>query len=154
MDFQLNLDSETVSHLNPIRPLCIDVHVPVREVFDQLKQLNRSAAMICRDAMLVGIFTERDALRLIATGADLDVPVETVMARDPVCLLPTDTVGEAVARMSRGGYRRLPIVDGDGTPVGVISVRHILHYLVGHFPAAIYTLPPTPDQAPREREGA
>ena len=56
--------------------------------------------------------------------------------------------------MSRGGYRRLPIVNRDGAPTGVLSVRQILRYLVEHFPTAIYTLPPTPDEATKDREGA
>ena len=76
------------------------------------------------------------------------------MARNPVVVSPEDSVGDAIAKMSRGGYRRLPIVNRDGVPTGVLSVRSILHYLVEHFPMAIYTLPPTPDEATKDREGA
>ena len=76
------------------------------------------------------------------------------MARNPVVVSPEDSVGDAIAKMSRGGYRRLPIVDRDGVPTGVLSVRQILRYLVEHFPTAIYTLPPTPNEATKDREGA
>jgi len=154
VDFQLNLQSETVDHLDSVPPLCVESGVSVRQVLRELKQRRRSAVMVCQDGILVGLFTERDALRMIAAGADLDVPVDTVMAREPVTVSHHDCVKEAIGRMSRGGYRRLPIVDDQGRPVGVLSVRHILRYLVEHFPKMIYTLPPTPDAATKDREGA
>jgi CBS domain-containing protein len=152
--FQLDLNSETVERLDPIAPLCVETDVSAREVFDHLKNLKRSAVMVCRDDLLIGIFTERDALRLMASGADLDVPIESVMARQPVTLTSGDSVATAISRMSEGGYRRLPIVDRRGVPIGVISVRHIVRYLVEHFPSAIYTLPPGPDSTTKDREGA
>jgi len=154
VDFQLNLQSETVGHLDSVPPLCVEIGVSARQVLRELKQRSRSAVMICRGGVLVGLFTERDALRMIASGADLDVPVDTVMTKQPVTVSQHDSVKEAIGRMSRGGYRRLPIVDDHGRPVGVLSVRHILRYLVEHFPKMIYTLPPTPDEATKDREGA
>lgn len=154
MDFKLNLNAETVASLEALPPLCVDPSMPVRDVLHELQTRRRSTVLICRDGKLAGIFTERDALKLMATEANLDVPVEEVMACDPVVVSPEDSVGDAIARMSRGGFRRLPIVDRDGVPTGVLSVRQILRYLVEHFPAAIYTLPPTPEEATRDREGA
>ena len=154
MDFQLNLTTETVSRLNPPLPLCFEPQVPVREVIQVMQTRARGAAVIWREGLLVGIFTERDAVKLLATGADLSVPVEQVMTRNPVVLSSTATVAEAIATMSRGGYRRLPIVDAAGRPIGIVRVKQILHYLVQHFPAAIYNLPPSPDSGTHEREGA
>ena len=154
MDFHLHLSAETVEHLDKLPALCVEPGLTVREVLKQLKARRRSSVLVCHDGRLVGIFTERDALKLMAEDADLDVPVETVMARDPVVVTPGDSVGQAIAKMSEGGYRRLPVVDRCGVPTGVLSVRQILHYLVEHVPTAIYTLPPTPDEATKDREGA
>jgi CBS domain-containing protein len=154
VDFQLNLHTETVDRLDPPQPLCFEQHVPAREVLHAMKTRARGAAVICRQGVVAGIFTERDAVRLMASGANLDVPIEQVMARDPVVLSRTDSVGKAIATMSQGGYRRLPIVDEHGRPIGIVRVKQILHYLVQHFPAVIYTLPPGPDLATKEREGA
>lgn len=154
MDFQLNLNAETVAHLEALAPLCVPPTMTVRDVLQMLQTRRRSTVLICRDSQLVGIFTERDALKQMATEANLEAPIERVMTRDPVVVLPEDSVGDAIAKMSRGGYRRLPIVDREGIPTGVLSVRQILRYLVEHFPAAIYTLPPTPEEATKDREGA
>ena len=55
--------------------------------------------------------------------------------------------------MEEGGYRHLPVVDERG-PVGVLSVKRIVHYLVEHFPTTVYNLPPDPAVVPQQAEGA
>ena len=44
--------------------------------------------------------------------------------------------------MMVGGYRHIPIVD-DGVPVGVVSVRHVLNYLVENFGEVLLASSPT-----------
>ena len=154
MVFDLHLDTETVGHLNLPMPLCIAPEVPVREVFRQLQETKRGSVSICRDGKLVGIFTERDALNLMALGGEMDVAIEKVMSSQPATVLATDTVRSAIEKMSGGGYRRLPVLDEEGRPVGLLKVSTILHYLVEHFPAFIYNLPPQPNQRVNQREGA
>jgi CBS domain-containing protein len=50
--------------------------------------------------------------------------------------------------MHVGGYRHVPLVDEAGRPVGVISVKDIVSFLVELFPAAVLNLPPDPRRAP------
>ena len=156
MDLQQNLSSETVGHAHPApaEPVSFETTTTVREVLHRLKELRTGAALICRDGILVGVFTERDGLKLLAQGADLDMPIEQVMTRDPITVSQDTTVADAIAQMSSGGYRRMPIVDQDGRPTGLLKVAGILHYLVQHFPNIVYTLPPQPHHATQEREGA
>ena len=110
--------------------------------------------MVCVEGKLLGVFTERDALRLLADGGSLDVPVAEKMVQSPVTVRKTDTVAQAISLMSSGGFRRLPIVDQAGNIEGVLKVSSLLHYLVEHFPKVIYTLPPVPHYKPVTREGA
>ena len=58
----------------------------------------------------------------------------------------------ALSKMQRGGYRHLPVVDERGRPVGILSAKHIIRYIVEHFPAVVYNHPPTADY-PAERFG-
>jgi len=153
-DLQKNLNTETVDRADPADPPRATPSTTVREVLHLLREQSTGCALICDDEKLVGIFTERDALRLMAKEADWDVPISEVMVTEPVTLSPNSTVGEAVAKMAAGGYRRMPIVGADGKPVGLVKVSGILHYLVQHFPSVVYTLPPTPHHATQEREGA
>jgi CBS domain-containing protein len=152
--FDLELETESVMRANPGAPVCVPTDATLTEVFERLKQDAAGSVLVCRGETLVGIFTERDALRLMAHGADLSGPIEQVMVRDPVTVTPQDSVATAIEKMSAGGYRRLPIVAEGNKPVGVIRAAGILHFMVTHFPQVIYTLPPQPHHRAQEREGA
>lgn len=154
MDFQLSLESEGVGSAYPDQPVAATADDSVGDVLQLLRAQRTGAALICEGAKLVGILTERDALKLMARGADFSTPMREVMSSEPATISSTATVGEAIRVMSEGGYRHLPIVDASGKPTGVLAVHGIVHYLVDHFPETIYNLPPDPKSAPREREGA
>lgn len=154
MDIRLNLQSESVEHATPAEPLSVEPNTSIRDVLALLKERNVGSLLICRGEVLVGIFTERDALRLMAEDSDLNVPIESVMVPDPVTCHAGSTVAAAIQKMSAGGYRRLPIVDDGDRPIGVIKTSGIVHYLVEHFPSAVYNLPPVTEPATQEREGS
>jgi CBS domain-containing protein len=158
VDHQLHLQEKVeLAHLEP--SVCVQPGASIREVLGLLKRQSAGSCLVCAPGAggrgkLVGIFTERDALKLLAASSDLDRPIETVMSRDPATARATDTVASAIEKMSRGGYRRLPVVDAQGQPVGVVGVAGIVHFLVEHFPQTVYNLPPKPNPAMPEREGA
>ncbi|MCA9238549.1 MAG: CBS domain-containing protein [Planctomycetales bacterium] len=126
---------------------------PTSDVMGLLTAQKQAAALVCDGSRLIGIFTERDALRLMAEGADLSAPISSVMTQVVASVTPGTSVAEAIKLMSEGGYRNLPVVDESGAPLGVVAVRGIVHYLVDHFPEAVYTQNPTGD-GQAEREGA
>lgn len=104
---------------------------------------------------LVGIFTERDFVnRVVAAGTDASRPVEAFMTRGLKTIRHSSSVQAAVELMASGRYRHLPVVGDNGEPLGVLSVKDVVRYLVEYFPAKVYNLPPTPDQAQPAREGA
>lgn len=154
MNFHLHLDSEQVQHIPADDAFSAGVKTSLREVMHRLKESNVGSILVLDGERLAGIFTERDALQLMAGGADWDVPVESVMTPNPVTIPLEASIGTAIHKMCVGGYRRLPVVDAAGSPKLTLKVSHILHYLVEHFPRYVYTLPPSPDQATQSREGA
>lgn len=154
MDVHLTLDTDAVAQVAKPEPLCVPVDLSVRETLHAMKEKRRGAILVCDGEKLAGIFTERDALKLMEPGADLDVTVGQVMTANPETIADSETVGDAIAKMARGGYRRLPMVDPEGRPKGFVTVADILHYLVGHFPAIVYNLPPNPHHSTQTREGA
>jgi predicted transcriptional regulator len=80
--------------------------------------------------------------------------MDDCMTPTPVTVHRRDSIRTAIKKMQGGGYRHLPVVDDNNIPVGILSVKRIVHYLVEHFPAAIYNLPPDAKNLPSEREGA
>jgi CBS domain-containing protein len=149
----IDLHAESVQRAGPVAAYCVEPGTSVHAVLSELKTRGCGEALVCRDGILVGIFTERDAMRLLASGQDVACSVDSKMTPNPVTLRATDTIGTAVARMSANGYRRLPIVDDEGHPTGLVNVAGIVHWLVQHFPEAVYNLPPVSKPVIREREG-
>lgn len=154
MSFHLSLNTEPVTAAYPDDPLLVSPDATVGEVLRLLKAHRAASVLVCADKQMVGIFTERDALRWMASGQSPDLPIESLMSRKLTAVHEKSTVGEAIRLMSQGGYRRLPVLSADGQPTGVAAVHGIVHYLVEHFPQTIYTLPPKPDSVQVEREGA
>jgi CBS domain-containing protein len=154
VSFQLNLNSETVDQTYPSQPVCLPPTATVREAMERMNACNEAAILVCQEERLIGIFTERDALKRMANGDGCEATLQEVMTKQPAALSIRDTVGSAIAKLSKGGYRRLPIVDDKGRPTGVLKMEGILHYLIEHFPAVIYNLPPEPHHATRDTHGA
>ena len=92
----------------------------------------RIGALVVMDGeRLMGIFTERDALgRVLAQGLDpAHTKISDVMTRDPYCISPTTTVGEAMGLVTARRFRHLPVVE-NGKLVAVISSGDLTHWLV------------------------
>lgn len=154
VNFQISLLSDCVTSAHPDGPLATSSDASIASVMQLLKTQRTGAVLVCEKDKLVGVFTERDALKQMREKSDLSRPVREVMSSNPITVSPQSSVGEAIHKMSSGGYRHLPIVDAQGRASGVVAVRGIVHYLVEHFPATIYNLPPNAEGAPAEREGA
>lgn len=154
VDFHLSLESEGVGSAYPEELLAARADDTVGNVMQLLRAQRTGAVLICDGPKLVGIFTERDALKLMASTTDFSTPVRDVMSGSPETIAATATVSEAIRKMSEGGYRHLPIVDAHDHPAGMLAVNGIVHYLVDHFPETVYNLPPDPKPKSREREGA
>ena len=73
------------------------------------------------DRQLLGIFTGRDAVRLLAEGLDAKATrLDAVMTREPVTLGPTATAMDALHILADCGFRHLPVVC-DGRVAGIVS---------------------------------
>ena len=154
MDLYRNVTTNPVSGIELKAVVDVDPGMSVADVLALMQREQAGSVLVCREGRLAGIFTERDTLRIIATGQDTSAPIESVMTANPVTVRATDSVGTAIARMHRGGHRRLPMVDEDGRPVGVVTVAGLVRYLVEYFPASVYNLPPVAQHTTRDREGA
>jgi CBS domain-containing protein len=73
------------------------------------------------DLRLIGIFTGRDAVHMLAEGKSAARTIlADAMTRDPDTMPPGKTAIEALRQMEDGRYRHLPIVD-NGIVVGIVS---------------------------------
>ena len=153
MDIAVQLKVETVEQAPWEDPLVVSPNATLREAVALMRRERSGGVLICREARIVGILTERDVLRSMAAGSAWDSCVESIVSGYCVTIPRNTTIAAAIRLMNKGGYRRLPVVNSDGAPIGVITVSGIVHYLVQFFPGLVYNLPPRPQPLLSEREG-
>ncbi|MCZ6598110.1 MAG: KpsF/GutQ family sugar-phosphate isomerase [Planctomycetota bacterium] len=87
-----------------------------------------AAIVVDEDEKLVGIFTDGDLRRLLASGdgSRLEQPVDEFMGRDPKVVHPDQLLEEAEYLLREHKIDQVPVVDGDGKPVGLLDVQDVL----------------------------
>jgi CBS domain-containing protein len=138
MELRSILTSTKVSEVALANPPSFAPSDTIAAAVDGMRAHSHGSAVICSGRKLLGIFTERDLLRFIAGGGDFKTPLSQVMTASPKTLTADSTLFDAAQSMDQGGYRRMPVIDDEGSPVGIIDVKTITHFLVEHFPSAVY----------------
>jgi CBS domain-containing protein len=119
---------------------------PTASVLDATHAMNNKkiGALVVKDGggRVMGIFTERDVLRRVIAEekAPSAVRVGDVMTRDVVCCGPEADIDEASRIMRDRRVRHLPVCDGDGTLLGVISIGDLNAYHASTQEAQIHFL--------------
>jgi len=155
MNLTRNLRIESIARLQPPAPLVASPQQSVRQAVQLMQEHRMGCVCVCDNERLLGIFTERDLLkRVLGPGRPLSLTLRECMTPDPVTVKASEPVAAALRLMQLGGYRHLPVINENGRPIGILSVKRIVRYLVEHFPSTVYNLPPDPEGIQREREGA
>ena len=138
------------------KPLIVAQTATLQEAVFALEKTSRGACVVVDDAgKAVGMFTERDVVRHINAGEDGWLGQSIIEAMSPitVTLQPSMTIAAALECMNAGPYRRLPIVDADGAPHGIVSIWDVMGYIAEHFPQRFFNLPPRPELETRNLWG-
>lgn len=86
-----------------------------------------SVPIVDQKKKLVGIVSEFDLLGAIMGGKELEkVTAEEIMTKDPISIVEYATSGEVIALLQEKRLLRVPVVDKQGTLVGVVSRKDIL----------------------------
>ena len=120
---------QNVSEVMSTGLLTVDATDSLTEAAAQMDSRGVGAALVMNGERLSGILTERDVLRAVATGGVEGTKVGAWMTHDPDTVAPEERPGHAAAIMIHGGYRHLPVLDGD-TPVGIISIRDLMRLVI------------------------
>lgn len=103
-----------------------DLAAAARKMWDQ----QTGSLLVLEGEDLVGIITERDVLRAVATETPLDTPVSEVMSKDLITVEPGTSLREAARIMTEKWIRHLPVLEA-GRLVGVVSQRDLAGVLAG-----------------------
>jgi CBS domain-containing protein len=110
--------------------LTVDPGLPLGEVAERMVARDVGAVLVLEDdERLVGILTERDVLRAVAGGIGEGAVVADWMTRDPETMEPDEPIRQAAVLMIHGGFRHLPIVEGERV-VGMLSIRDLMRVVL------------------------
>jgi len=90
-----------------------------------------SIIIIDEEQKCTGIFTERDAIRIIAHKFDTDQPLSKIMSRHVVTISLEASFDEAKRLMLSHNIRHLPVTDQTGKLIGLFSLRAFFDEIMG-----------------------
>ena len=101
--------------------------ISVKEAIKILYQRHVGSIIIVdKDNKCRGIFTDRDAIRVIADDISLSKPLSEVMTTNLKTVDEHATFAMAKDIMRTHRIRHLPVVDEQGKLIGLLSLRRIL----------------------------
>jgi CBS domain-containing protein len=109
--------------------LTVEPGLGLEAVAERMVAKDVGAVLVIDNGRLVGILTERDIMRAVAGGITDETLVSDWMTRDPETMGPDETTRQAAVLMIHGGFRHMPIMDGDEV-VGMLSIRDLMRIVL------------------------
>ena len=119
-----------IADVMSLRVLTVTPDVTVQLAIARMLEENVGSVAVCEGDQLVGIFTERDVLRLAGENSELqELRVGDVMTRRVLTVSPDDDILAAGALMAERRIRHLPVVQ-DGMVMGIVGLRDVTRSLL------------------------
>jgi len=128
--------SQSLSILEPKKAISLSEDVTVGAALRVLRERRVGCVLVTdRSGAVCGIFSERDCIVKVVDDFERnkDRPLREFMTPNPVCEKPETSIAFALTLMSQGGFRHVPVVDSDNHPLGMISVKDVVDFIVSSF---------------------
>jgi signal-transduction protein with cAMP-binding, CBS, and nucleotidyltransferase domain len=127
--------SGSIGLINPKEASILHESKTIKFAIEALNACSCGAILLVNDQEHVsGIFTERDVIKKVLSGSMcFETPISEVMTKNPITIEMTTPIGFALQLMTDGGFRNLPITDGNRFPIGVVSIKDIMDEFVRTF---------------------
>ena len=104
----------------------------LREAIDMLYKKHVGSLVVTdADNRCVGIFTERDLIRVVARNVNLESPIKKVMTSNVITIGEEASVEEARRLIVTHSVRHMPVLNSKGEVAGLFSVRKLLDDFFG-----------------------
>jgi len=124
------LSEVKVRDLPPGSLQSVDPQTSLAEVARLMRLKDADSVAVMSGDRLVGIVTERDLVRAIADGVNpKQVAAEVIMSADPATVGADEDVSVVAVKMMALGIRHLPVVEEDGSPIGLLSAGDLIAIL-------------------------
>jgi CBS domain-containing protein len=133
-----NFLCRSVSIIDPEDPVTINEEESLQTACRLLQKHSIGCILVTDEHdKLIGVFSERDYMSKVFEKIP-DIATRTVkefMTPEPITIQPDTPIAYCLNLMSKGGFRHLPVIDPDGMPISIVSIRDVVNYLVSQFVA-------------------
>lgn len=113
--YELRVDEVMTADLK-----ALSAHQSMSSVLDLFRSEHISGAPVIDKQRVVGVISLEDLIRCLSE-ADLQANVECYMSRDPITVHSTDPVVEALKLFVNTRHGRLPVLNANDQPVGILT---------------------------------
>ena len=132
-----------VAELDLAAPQVVPTGASVADTVAGMRAKRSAVALVVDAGRIVGLFTEVDYVRrILGEQVAPAAPIDGYMTAAPATVRRTTPLSECLKLMSKGDFRHLPVVDDDGAPTHILTVRHLMHYLAERYPSEILAMAP------------
>jgi CBS domain-containing protein len=121
-----------VKHVMLTKVITASPSIHVKKIIETLYK-KHIGCVVCVDEenKCIGIFTERDAIRLLAENVELDQPLGNVMTKSVITIEEDSSINEVRRTIQTHSIRHLPVVNKEDKLAGLLSVRALLDQFFG-----------------------
>lgn len=106
--------------------ISIDSSMTIKDAACKMDDSNVGCIIITKDNAPLGILTERDFVKKIASkNLTLSTPISEVMSSPLTMIGPDETVWEAAEMMKTNGIHKLPVQEGNKV-IGIITTTDLV----------------------------
>ena len=155
MGLRENLLTESISQLALREAIVVDPTTLIRDAVVLMRSKQLGCVIVAKeDRIPIGVFTERELIRLLARDASLlEEPVGSHLAPNWAIVKQSDPIVKALKAMQKNHMRFVCVTDVEGRAVALTGQKGLMEYIVEHFPQAVLTQMPG-TKTFTEREGA
>lgn len=136
--------NEPVSHIMSSQVMTVHAAQKVSEVYKLLTENGIHHVPVVNGNKLVGLISSTDMMKLSldAYGTpdsanteyfDSQFSIDNVMSTDLTTINADDTIRSAAEMLSTGAHHSLPVVDGGGELVGIVTTTDLVKYLLDQY---------------------
>jgi CBS domain-containing protein len=124
-----DLATMPVSDLMSAAPISCAPETSLQDAAAQMRAARVSSLIVTSKGVLSGIVTTKDmTYKALAEALPATTPISRILTLGPLTLTPTALVSDALHMMLERKISHLPIVDGKGRPVGIITQTDLTRY--------------------------
>lgn len=119
------MEEETIKDYMKTEVISVSKDTKLVDIAKIMTEKNIGSIIVVDENKPVGIITERDIVRAIGKGKDLNTRAEEIMTKSLITIREDSPITGALALMRQFNIRHLPVIDDKGNLKGILSIRDI-----------------------------